>query len=75
MEHLLGAPIPASMQVQHLYPFDKLCGHPSGLLLAPPEFNPSPARRCPFTGQFLSPAEWERRFGVPIAARDDEVPF
>jgi len=64
MQHLLGDDIPADMQVQHLWPFNKNCGSPHSLLLAPPEFNPSPSRRCPYTGQFLKPADFERRYGI-----------
>lgn len=63
VEHLLGEPIPAGLQVQHLFPFDKSDGTPHLLMMAPPEFNPSPARRCPYTGLFLSPADYARRFG------------
>ncbi|HKS74295.1 MAG TPA: hypothetical protein VJQ82_13925, partial [Terriglobales bacterium] len=57
----IGIEIPPGMHVQHLYPFDKTTRDPAQLMISPPEFNPSSARRCPYTGQFLSPAEWERR--------------
>jgi hypothetical protein len=64
MERLLGGPIPEGMSVQHLYPFNKQCGDPAKLMIAPPQFNPSPALRDPITGYFMKPAEYERRYGV-----------
>ncbi len=68
VEHFLGGAIPSGLQVQHLWPFLKTCGCPERLLLAPPEFNPSPARRDPYTGQFLRLDEWQRRYGVDWSA-------
>jgi hypothetical protein len=74
VESLLGRSIPSGLQVSHLWPFNKTCGRPETLMVAPPEFNPTPARRCPYTGQFLSPGEFARRYPSPISQLS-EVPF
>jgi hypothetical protein len=64
IEAILGAAIPPGLHVTHLWPFNKQTRLPHELMVAPPEFNPSPSRRCPYTGHFLSADQWQRRFGV-----------
>ncbi len=40
----------------------------------PPEFNPSSAKRDPYTGEFLSVAEWIRRgYGIDVQDVPDWV--
>lgn len=42
---------------------------PQNLIACPLDFNPSPARRCPWTGKFLTAEEAKRIY------RSEEVPF
>jgi hypothetical protein len=37
---------------------------PGDLIVLPEAMNPGNGLRCPFTGQFMSAAQWERRFGI-----------
>lgn len=55
-------------EVHHM-DFDKGNNCPTNLLFLPACFNPSPSRRDPYTGEFMSPAEFDKRYGT------DEVPF
>lgn len=61
MERLLGRPLEPWEHVHH-QDFNKLncCG--CNLILLPPEFNPSPVRRDPYTGEYLSPDAYRRRY-------------
>ncbi len=52
-------------QVHHM-DFDKCNNAPSNLLYTPEYFNPSPARRDPYSGQYLSPLEYEQRYGSAL---------
>lgn len=59
---LLKKPIPEGFHVHHQN-FDKLDCCPYNLILMPAEFNPAHSWRCPYTGRYLSPAEYEQRYG------------
>lgn len=65
VEHLSGAPLKHGWQVHHM-DGNKLNCMPENLLYAPAIFNPSPARRCPITGLWMSPAAYARRYGTPV---------
>lgn len=56
-------PVPDEFHIAH-QDFDKLNFSPENLVCCPAEFNPSVVIRCPWTGRFLSRAEYERRTGV-----------
>jgi hypothetical protein len=58
----------------HVHHMDnnKLNNCPCNLLFVPHYFNPSPARRCPFTGRHMSAMEWFRLYGPD---KGEEVPF
>jgi hypothetical protein len=61
--HLLGTDrLMDGWQVHH-QDFDKLNCLPMNLLYAPSAFNPSCALRDAFTGEFMSYAQYERRYG------------
>lgn len=62
-EYLLGRRLLAEEHVHHM-DFDKCDNLPGNLLICPQEFNPSPVRQCPYTGQFLSFSQYQRRFGA-----------
>lgn len=61
VEHLLGDAIDETMHVHH-QDFDKTNNTPENLILLPAAMNPSGALRDPFTGEFLSKAQYERRY-------------
>ncbi len=43
---------------------NKLCWCPSNLIALPAAFNPKPEQlRCPYTGVFMTPENYERRYG------------
>ena len=49
----------------HHQDFDKLNCCPLNLIKTQGDaLNPSPVKRDPYTGVFLSPADWDRRYGV-----------
>lgn len=62
MEELVGRPLTEDEHVHH-QDFDKLNNCPCNLILMPSAMNPSPARRDPYTGEFLSPAAYQQRYG------------
>ena len=59
-EQVSRIPIPEGFHVAH-QDFDKLNFQPENLVACPPEFNPAVQIRCPWTGRFLSRAEYEHR--------------
>jgi hypothetical protein len=61
-ESTAGRPVREGYHVAH-QDHDKLNFQPENLLECPPEFNPAVSLRCPYTGQFLSRATYERRMG------------
>ena len=66
MEQLLGRPLEPHEHIHHM-DFDKLNCCPCNLLLTTIEFNPSPVRKDPYTGEYLSPAAYQRRYGASVA--------
>lgn len=62
IERLLGRPLAPHEHIHHM-DFNKLNCCPCNLLLTTAEFNPSPVRRDPYTGDYLSTAEYQRRYG------------
>lgn len=73
-EHLSGKVIEPGFQVHHQN-FNKLDCRPENLINLPYEMNPTPNRHCqdPYTGQFLSPGEYARRYGNPYTNTPDWV--
>lgn len=61
-EHVAGRPVKPGFEIHHMN--GKLCFCPHQLLECPPAFNPQGNRalRDPYTGQFLSPNEYQRRY-------------
>lgn len=58
----MGDVLPSHLHVHHQN-FNKLDNRPENLIVMPQELNPSGALRDPFTGEFMSVAQWERRYG------------
>lgn len=63
MERVLGRPLVEGEHVHHM-DFHKTNNCYCNLLLLPCEFNPSCALRDPYTGQFMSISEYQRRYGL-----------
>ena len=61
MELLIGRPLLETEQVHH-QDFSKLNNCGCNLILLDGSLNPSPSRRDPYTGAFISAGEWERRY-------------
>ncbi len=61
IERLMGEPLSPDVHVHH-QDFDKLNCCPCNLIVMPAAFNPSCALRDPYTGEFLSRVQWERRY-------------
>ena len=62
VEKIIGRPLLEREQIHH-QDFNKTNNCWCNLLIIDPEFNPSSARRDPFTGEFMSASEWQRRYG------------
>jgi hypothetical protein len=62
MEQLVGRPLNEDEHVHH-QDFNKLNNCPCNLILMPSAMNPSPAKRDPYTGEFISPSAYQRRYG------------
>lgn len=62
IEKLLGHPLAEDKHVHH-QDFDKLNNCPLNLLYTDSVFNPAFACRDPYTGEYMSPATWQRRYG------------
>lgn len=60
-EDVAGRPIKEGYVIHHMN--GKACACPHELLECPPEFNTANVLRDPYTGAFMSAAEWERRYG------------
>jgi hypothetical protein len=67
VEKLMGKPLDESIHVHH-QDFDKLNCSPFNLIAMPAAFNPSCARRDPYTGEFMTTRSFERRYGESYAA-------
>lgn len=52
-----------SEEVVHHQDFRKAHNCGTNLILMPRCFNPSSARRDPYTGEYMSVADWQRRYG------------
>lgn len=65
VEKLLGCPIPEDKHVHH-QDFDKLNNCPRNLIMLDSLFNPTFAMRDPYTGEYMSPSDWHRRYGYKI---------
>jgi hypothetical protein len=63
VERLAGRPLTEEVHVHHM-DFDKLNNCPCNLILMPASLNPSSARRDPYTGEFMSAAAYQRRYGL-----------
>lgn len=61
MERLVGRPLRDDEQVHH-QDFSKLNNCGCNLILLSGELNPSPSRRDPYTGAFMSAGDFERRY-------------
>jgi hypothetical protein len=48
----------------HHQDHNKLNNCPCNLILMPNALNPSPARKDPYTGEFMSPEAFQRRYGL-----------
>jgi hypothetical protein len=57
-EKVAGRPIPDGWHIHH-QDFNKKHCCPHNLIAMPPEFNPSPSRRCPYRGTYVSVEEWK----------------
>lgn len=73
MSMLAGRPLLESEQVHH-QDADKLNCLPANLILMPHYFNPSTARRDPYTGEFMSAGRWQRRYEGAISCTQSPVP-
>lgn len=63
--------LPSDWHVHH-QDNDRMNFAPWNLIAMPPVFNVRRDLRCPYTGAYLTPAEYKQRLGI----RDDnEVPF
>lgn len=47
---------------------------PENLIYAPACFNPSCARRDPYTGEYMSIEDWVRRYGAPAPSSVEDTP-
>jgi len=63
IEDLTGKPFPPGMHVHHM-DFDKRNNCPCNLVLMDDALNVSPARRCPYTGHFMSIDLYQERYGA-----------
>lgn len=61
MKNLLGRELLPEEKIHHM-DFNKLHNCHCNFILMPRQFNPSNVRRDPYTGEFMSAAEWERRY-------------
>lgn len=64
----------AKWHISHM-DFNKLNNAGSNLFISPSSFNPSPSRRNPWTGDFMSTDAYNRLMGIGQINEDDEVPF
>lgn len=61
-ESIAGRPLPPGFQVHHMGPKTCWCGH--NLVALPAALHPpGERRRDPYTGEFLTDREYERRYG------------
>ena len=58
---LLGRPLDPEMHVHH-QSGNKLDNAPSNLVYMPACFNPTNARKCPYTGRYMSLQEWKKSY-------------
>ena len=63
LEFLLGRRLTEDEHVHH-QDFNKRHNDPSNLILMCAALNPTGALRDPYTGQYLSPRAWARRYGT-----------
>lgn len=66
-EELAGKPLEPGIEVHHQNDV-KTCACPHNLIAMPGAFNPSGAKRCPFTGRFMGREEYFAEFGPPRPA-------
>jgi hypothetical protein len=66
MAMLAGRPLSEDEHVHH-QDFDKLNCLPANLILMPCCFNPTSARRDPYTGEYMTSLAFERRYGQAVA--------
>lgn len=69
VEHLQGARLDPLAHVHHM-DVDKLNCCPLNLLRTVNAMNPVNNRRDPYTGVWMSPAAWDRRYGTLQSIRD-----
>jgi len=62
-EQIAGRLLPDRWHVHH-QDFCKTNFDGLNLIACPPEFNPASQLRDPYTGQYLSAAQWERRYAA-----------